>query len=96
MAVSLFPGILMHLLIYLAVNHARAMRIAELMQDHKNIHAYISALPLCTAPECANQEGCIVLRQCVSEAYQLLSQPYGGTRSHPNGDLEREKGQLRQ
>ncbi|GAM85637.1 hypothetical protein ANO11243_036440 [Dothideomycetidae sp. 11243] len=74
------------------------MRIAEIMQDYRVIHTNLVALQsqIQIPRKYANMDGYLILRQCLAEASILLSQPYEATHSHPQGDPEREKTQLRQ
>lgn len=59
-----------------AVNQARAMRIAELMTDFRNIQTYMASIRANPSAEDYNEEGYQILRRCVSEAQSLLSQPF--------------------
>ncbi|KAF2155098.1 hypothetical protein K461DRAFT_291984 [Myriangium duriaei CBS 260.36] len=78
------------------LNNARAMRVAEIIQDYRNIQAYFSSLRVSIPSQYANTDGYLILRQCIAEASHLLSMPYSATSTHPQGDAEREKTQLRQ
>jgi len=79
-----------------AVNHARAMRVAELMTDFRNLQRHLASVRVTYAPENHNLEGYVVLRQCMSEAQAILNQPFQSSSVHPRGDEEQEKTQLRQ
>ncbi|KAF4550449.1 Hypothetical protein D9617_17g047170 [Elsinoe fawcettii] len=78
------------------LNQARAMRVAEIMQDFRTIQNYIAGVRPHIPRQDANLEGYLLIRQCLSEAAQLVNQPYSATVSNPRGDVEREKAQLRQ
>lgn len=77
-------------------NHARAMRVAEIMSDFRTLHRHIASVRLTYAPEDHNLEGFVVMRQCVAEAQSVLNQPFSSSAVHPRGDEEQEKSQLRQ
>lgn len=79
-----------------AVNQARAMRVAEIMQDFRTVQNYLAGVRPQIPRHDANQEGYLLIRQCLHEAQQLIAQPYAASGSHPRGDAEKEKAQLRQ
>lgn len=79
-----------------AVNHARAMRVAELMTDFRNLQRHLASIRVTHVPEDHNLEGYVVLRQCMSEGQAILNQPFQSSSVHPRGDEEQEKTQLRQ
>ncbi|KAF7188419.1 hypothetical protein HII31_10081 [Pseudocercospora fuligena] len=54
------------------LNTARAMRVAEIMQDFKNIQMRISSIRANPSAEEYNEDGFVVLRQCVSAAQQII------------------------
>ncbi|EME83424.1 uncharacterized protein MYCFIDRAFT_203630 [Pseudocercospora fijiensis CIRAD86] len=58
------------------LNTARAMRVAEIMQDFKNIQMRIGAIRANPSAEEYNEDGFVILRQCVSAAQQLLARPF--------------------
>lgn len=72
------------------------MRIAEIMQDYREIMAYFAHQRFQVPPELANTDGYLILRQSAAEARQLLNMRYDSTSISPDGDSEREKTQLRQ
>lgn len=78
------------------LNQARAMRIAEIMQDFRNVQNYIASIRLRPSAEEYNEEGYVLLRRCVSEAQALLAQPFsaGGNGSGKGGEEEK-RGELR-
>lgn len=75
------------------VNQARAMRVAEIMTDFRNIQTYIASIRANPSAEEYNEEGYLVLRRCVAEAQVLLSQPFQ-TQPGGRGDDEQDKMQL--
>lgn len=77
------------------VNDARAMRIAEIMTDFRNLQYYLSQLRANPTAEEYYLEGYSLLRQCTAEAQAILEAPFAAGTSSPSGDAEREKAQLR-
>ena len=78
------------------VNHARAMRIAEIMTDFGTLQREIASIRVVLARGDHNLEGYVLLRQAVHEAQAALTQPFGATVVSPRGNEEQEKTQLRQ
>ncbi|KAG8625473.1 hypothetical protein KVT40_007224 [Elsinoe batatas] len=78
------------------LNHVRAMRVAEIIQDFRTLQTYLAGVRPQIPRQEANLEGYHLIRQCLSEAVSLVNQPYNSTTSNPRGDVEREKAQLRQ
>lgn len=78
----------------LLVNHARAIRVAEIMTDFRNLQHYVAQVRASPEPEEYYLEGFAVLRHCAAEAQAVLSAPFSATPS-PDGDPEQEKAQLR-
>lgn len=76
------------------LNQARAMRVAEIMQDFRNIQHYIASIRLRPSAEEYNEEGYVLLRRCVTEAQALLAQPFQGNGNGKGGEEEK-RGQLR-
>ncbi|WPH01451.1 Hypothetical protein R9X50_00429700 [Acrodontium crateriforme] len=76
------------------LNHARAMRITEIMMDFRNILNYISTIRASPSAEDYNEDGYVVLRHCVNEAQALLTQPFQ-TQNGSQRDTEQEKTQLK-
>ncbi|RMY61796.1 hypothetical protein D0865_00789, partial [Hortaea werneckii] len=75
-------------------NQTRALRVAEILNDYRNILDYLSAIRANPSAEEYNEDGYVVLRKCVTQAQALLSQPFrtqGGSR----GDDEINKAHLR-
>ncbi|KAL1591992.1 hypothetical protein SLS60_011584 [Paraconiothyrium brasiliense] len=77
------------------VNDARAIRIAEIMSDFRNLQYYLSQLRASPTAEEYYLEGYSLLRQCTSEAQSILTTPFAATSGATGGDPEREKQQLR-
>jgi hypothetical protein len=76
-------------------NNARAMRVAEIMTDFRNLQYYIAQVQANPPPEDYYLEGYTLLRACITEAQAVLASPYAyGTATHPQGDPESEKSQL--
>ena len=78
-----------------AVNDARAIRVAEIMTDFRNLQYYLNQLqPRPTAEE-YYLEGYSLLRECSAEAQTILEAPFAANNGAPGGDPELEKQQLR-
>lgn len=78
------------------LNQARAMRIAEIMNDFRNIQHYIASIRLRPSNEEHNEDGYVLLRRCIAEAQALLAQPFpDSVSSNANGDEEEKRGELR-
>ena len=52
------------------------MRVAEIINDFRNIQNYIASIRANPAAEEYNEEGYVLLRKCVADAQALLSQPF--------------------
>jgi hypothetical protein len=77
------------------VNDARAIRVAEIMTDFRNLQYYLNQLRANPTAEEYYLEGYSLLRQCTLEAQAILQNPFSASTSSPGGDAEREKQQLR-
>ncbi|ORY14088.1 hypothetical protein BCR34DRAFT_480055 [Clohesyomyces aquaticus] len=77
------------------VNDARAIRIAEIMTDFRNLQYYLNQLRATPTAEEYYLEGYSLLRQCTAEAHAILDAPFSAGTTSPDGDPEREKAQLR-
>ncbi|KAE9988786.1 hypothetical protein EG328_007390 [Venturia inaequalis] len=76
-------------------NDARAMRVAEIMADFRNLQYYIAQIQANPPPEDYYLEGYTLLRACVTEGRAILASPYAyGAATHPQGEPEAEKSQL--
>ena len=79
----------------LLVNEARAMRVAEIMTDFRNLQHYLSQLQATPTAEEYYLEGYSLLRQCVQEAQAILQTPFAAGTTAAGGDPEQERQQLR-
>ncbi|KAF2654705.1 hypothetical protein K491DRAFT_705091 [Lophiostoma macrostomum CBS 122681] len=77
------------------LNDARAIRVAEIMTDFRNLQYYLSQLRASPTAEEYYLEGYSLLRQCSAEAQAILDAPFSASSAAPQGDSEREKQQLR-
>ncbi|KAF2186228.1 hypothetical protein K469DRAFT_687224 [Zopfia rhizophila CBS 207.26] len=77
------------------LNDARAIRVAEIMTDFRNLQYYLSQLRVTPTAEEYYLEGYSLLRQCTSEAQAILDAPFSAATTSPGGDAEREKAQLK-
>ena len=80
---------------HFAVNHARAMRVAEIMSDFRSLQYYLAAVQATPPAEDYYMEGYSILRACIAEAQTVLAAGYSHTSLHPHGDAETEKSQLK-
>lgn len=76
------------------MNNIRAMRVTELMGDYRNLQTYMASIRASPSAEEYNEEGYVVLRQCVSQSQALLAQPFQ-SENPGRGDEEQNKAQLR-
>ncbi|CAI6334201.1 unnamed protein product [Periconia digitata] len=77
------------------LNDARAMRVAEIMSDFRNLQHYLVQLRASPTAEEYYLEGYALLRQCASEAQSILAVPFAANSGAAGGDPERQKQQLR-
>jgi hypothetical protein len=77
------------------VNHARAMRITEIMNDFRVLQIHISQIRAQPSREDAQLLGYQVLRAAIAQAQAVLGQPFDASLPPPGGDIEQEKEQLR-
>lgn len=87
------------------LNQARAMRVAEIISDFRNIQQYLTSIRLRPSAEEYNEEGFVLLRRCVAEAQALLQVPFsslsgsaggnGGNGGNGKREEEERKGELR-
>ncbi|KAH6621785.1 hypothetical protein C7974DRAFT_210968 [Boeremia exigua] len=77
------------------LNDARAMRVAEIMTDFRNLQHYLSQLRATPTAEEYYLEGYSLLRSCASEAQTILQTPFSASTGASTGDPEREKQQLK-
>lgn len=78
-----------------AVNDARAMRVAEVMNDFRTLQHLISQFQASPDSEAYNETGYVILRQCTTQAQALLSQHFDTGSLHvPSSPGEQTKRQL--
>lgn len=83
------------LLIFSTVNEARAMRVAEIMNDFRNLQHYIAQIKAEPSPEEYYEEGYAILRQCLADAQAVLTAHYNsGALQVPTNNGECERRQL--
>ncbi len=81
-------------MILVAVNQARAVRVAELMNDYRTLLLHISQQQADASPEEYHEEGFTVLRECHAAAQRLLSANYHPCPVTGTGNAETEKAEL--
>ncbi|KAB2577535.1 hypothetical protein BFW01_g9705 [Lasiodiplodia theobromae] len=72
------------------LNDARAIRIAEIMTDFRNLQHYIAQIRVSPSPEEFYLEGYTLVRQCHAEAQAVLNAPFNANPS-PGEDVEQQK-----
>lgn len=77
-----------------AVNEARAVRVAELMNDYRTLLLHISQQYVAVSPEDYHEEGFAVLRECHNAAQGLLSANYQPCPVSGHGNIETQKAEL--
>lgn len=78
------------------VNDARAIRVAEIMTDFRNLQHYLlSQIRVSPAAEEYYLEGYSLLRECITEAQAILQAPFASSSGNTGGNQEVEKQQLR-
>ena len=70
------------------------MRVAEIMEDFRNLLHYLSAIRASPSAEEYDEEGYLVLRRCAAESQALLLQPFQ-TQGGGRRDEEQDKLHLR-
>ena len=79
-----------------AVNDARAMRVAEVMNDFQSLQHRISQYQSVIANEHSQEVGFSILRRCHADAQAVLAQPFDGSALEaPSSTGEQTKRQLR-
>lgn len=71
------------------------MRVAEIMNDFRNLQHYLVQLRASPTAEEYYLEGYSLLRQCATEAQTILQTPFAGGSGSGSGDPERERHQLK-
>lgn len=79
---------------HLTVNQARAMRVAEIINDYRTLLLHISQqrMEVCQADH--NEEGYVVLRESLASAQNLSSANYQPCPVTGQGNVETEKAEL--
>ncbi|KAL4946128.1 hypothetical protein BDV06DRAFT_160189 [Aspergillus oleicola] len=78
------------------LNQARALRVAEIMNDYRTLLLHISQLNVSVSPEDQAEEGYRVLRECLAAANALMASNYNPSPPPANTSSEEaEKAQLR-
>ncbi len=70
------------------------MRVAEIINDYRNIQNYIASIRANPSAEEYDEEGYVLLRRSVAQAQTLLAQPFNAQHA-TKGDDEQIKSQLR-
>ena len=76
------------------VNQARAVRLAELLNDYRTLLLHISQQNVDAAPEDYYEEGFVVLRECLAAAQSLMAANYHPCPVTGQGNAETEKAEL--
>lgn len=76
------------------VNDARAVRVAELMNDYRTLQLHIQQQTMQIPTEEQGREGYKVMKECMVAAQRLLSSNFNASQSQ-GGDAEAQKAQLR-
>lgn len=78
------------------MNQARALRVAELMNDYRTLLLHISQLNVSVSAEDQAEDGYRVLRECLAAANALMASNYSPSPPPMNtSNEEAEKAQLR-
>jgi hypothetical protein len=78
------------------VNDARAVRVAELMNDYRTLQIHIQQQTMQIPSEEQGREGYKVMKECMVAAQRLLSSNYNiSSLQSQSGDAEAQKAQLR-
>ncbi|OJD34601.1 uncharacterized protein BKCO1_2200068 [Diplodia corticola] len=72
------------------LNDARAIRIAEIMTDFRNLQHYIAQIRVSPAPDEFYLQGYTLVRQCHAEAQAILNAPFDANTS-PGESVEQQK-----
>lgn len=76
------------------LNDARAIRIAEIMTDFRNLQHYIAQIRVSPSPEEFYLQGYTLVRECHAEAQAILNAPFNANTS-PGEDVEQQKALLK-
>lgn len=78
-----------------AVNQARAMRVAEIINDYRTLLLHISQQNVEASQEEYWEDGFVVLRESIASAQTLMSANYQACPVTGQGNVETEKAELR-
>jgi hypothetical protein len=76
------------------VNQARAMRVAEIISDFRNLQYYLAAIETPSGSAGNSLDGYAILRACVADGRTVLNSAYAHASPPPRGDVDAEKAQL--
>lgn len=76
------------------VNQARAVRVAELINDYRTLLLHVSQQHVDVPPEDFHEEGYTVLRECHTAAQRLLAVNYQPCPVASQGNAETEKAEM--
>ncbi|GAD99015.1 conserved hypothetical protein [Paecilomyces variotii No. 5] len=76
------------------LNDARAVRVAELINDYRTLQLHISQQRMEVPAQEQSEEGFVVMRECINAAQRLLSSQYNLASIQNGGDPEAQKVQL--
>ncbi|KAJ5239753.1 hypothetical protein N7468_004372 [Penicillium chermesinum] len=76
------------------LNEARALRVAELMNDYRTLMMHISQQNVASRPEEYNEEGFVVVRECQAAAQRLMAANYQPAPVVGSSGAETEKAEL--
>lgn len=76
------------------VNQARAVRMAELVNDYRTLLLHIPQQNVDVSPEDYYEEGFVLLRECLAAAQNLMTTNYQPCPMTGQGNAETEKAEL--
>lgn len=74
----------------------RATRVAQVMEDFRNVQHQIAQVKAVSKGEEQEGEGYRLLRQCSAEGRAVLRAPFSASSEPPDGNQDEEKAQLQQ
>lgn len=90
--------LILQIFYFQTVNHARALRVAEIINDYRTLLVHIFELSVPSPPEQFWEEGYVVMRQCLTDVQSLMASKYSpldlADHSESEDDEELEKAQL--
>lgn len=81
-------------LTWIPVNQARAMRVAEIINDYRTLLLHIPQQNVDASQDEYWEEGFVVLRECLASAQSLMSANYQSCPVTGQGNVETEKAEL--